>query len=237
MLVTAQSSLIDVPPGGSADVVLDVRNTSEIIDGVTTRIIGVPAAEVVSRPALLPLFPDASGQVTVSVGLPASYPAGRHPVTVEVASAGAGQPSAYLDLDLLVAPRPELSMSCRPQLIRARRQARFAVHLSNSGNLPLDVELTAVDADRAVTTAFQPARLRVAAGSVVACLLTVRGPRMITGAELDRTLTVRASAQAAGPAVPDGPTVHYTGEDEDESWLDELRAPGGGRHSSDPRPA
>jgi Carboxypeptidase regulatory-like domain len=242
MRVTAQTSLIDVPPGGSADVVLDVRNTSEIIDGVTTRIIGVPAAEVVSRPALLPLFPDASGQVTMSVGLPASYPAGRHPVTVEVASAGAGQPSAYLDLDLLVAARPELSLSCRPQLIRARRQARFAVHLINSGNVPLDVELVAVDADRAVSTTFQPARLRVEADSALTCLLTVRGPRMITGAELDRTLTVRATARAAGPVVAAGPTVHYSGRDEDEEWLDELRAPGPhssdpGRHSSDPSPA
>jgi Carboxypeptidase regulatory-like domain len=232
MRVTAQNSLIDVPPGGSADVVLDVRNTSEIIDGVTTRIIGVPAAEVVSRPALLPLFPDASGQVTMSVGLPASYPAGRHPVTVEVASAGAGLPSAYLDLDLLVAAHPELSLSCRPQLIRARRQARFAVHLVNSGNVPLEVELAAVDADRAVSTTFQPARLRVEADSALTCLLTVRGPRMITGAELDRTLTVRATAHAGGPAVADGPTVHYSGRDEDEEWLDELRAPG--RHSSDP---
>src|SRR6185437_7707064 len=165
MLVSAQSQLIDVPPGGSAEVVLDVRNTSEIIDGVTTRIIGVPVATVVSRPALLPLFPDASGQVTMSVGLPPSYPAGRHPVTIEVASAGAGLPSAYLDLDLVVGPRPEFSMSCRPQLIRARRQARFAVQLTNSGNLPLDVELVAVDADRAITSAFRPARLRIEAGS------------------------------------------------------------------------
>ncbi|HEU5268931.1 MAG TPA: carboxypeptidase-like regulatory domain-containing protein [Jatrophihabitans sp.] len=234
MLVSAQSQLIDVPPGGSADVVLEVRNTSEIIDGVTTRIIGVPVATVTSRPALLPLFPDASGQVTVSVGLPTSYPAGRHPVTVEVASAGAGLPSAYLDLDLLVPPRPELTLSCRPQLIRARRQARFAVHLSNTGNVPMNVELVAVDADRAVSSAFQPARLRVEAGSVATSLLTVRGPRMITGAEIDRTLTVQATAQPAGPAEavpPDGETVHYTGKDEDEFWLDDLRgAPG--RHGT-----
>lgn len=232
MLVSAQSQLIDVAPGGSADVVLEVRNTSEIIDGVTTRIIGVPVATVTSRPALLPLFPDASGQVTVSVGLPTSYPAGRHPVTVEIASAGAGLPSAYLDLDLLVPARPELTVSCRPQLIRARRQARFAVHLTNSGNVPLDVELAAVDADRAVRTAFQPARLRVEAGSAATCLLTVRGPRMITGAELDRTLTVQATAQQAGPVgavPPDGETVHYSGKDEDEFWLDELRELNGGQ--------
>lgn len=238
MRVTAQTQQIDVPSGGSAEVVLEVRNTSQIIDGVTARMIGVPSAEITSRPALLPLFPDASGQLTMSVGLPTSYPAGRHPVTVELASSGA-LPSTYLDLELLVAPRPELALSCRPQLVRARRQGRFAVQLANAGNVPLDVELAAVDADRTVTSAFQPARLRIEAGSVATCLLTVRGPRMITGAELDRTLTVRATAQAAGRgSAPEvgGQTVHYTGHDEDEGWLAELAEPGG-RHSGQPAAA
>jgi len=231
MLVTADTRLIDISPGGSAEVVLDVRNTSSIIDGVTTRIIGLPEAGVTSKPMLLPLFPDASGQVTLSVGVPASYPAGRHAVTIEVASVGAGLPSAYLDLDMLVAPRMELALSCRPQLARARRQARFVLELANTGNLAVDVELTAVDADRAVTTSFSPSRLRIEAGAVAVCVLRVRGPRMITGAELDRTLTVQAVATDAGPvaapvAGPDGPTVHYTGRDDDDAWLEELRAPG-----------
>jgi hypothetical protein len=233
MLVTADTQLIDLSPGGSAEVVLDVRNTSSIIDGVTTRIIGLPATGVTSKPMLLPLFPDASGQVTLSVGVPTSYPAGRHAVIIEVASVGAGQPSAYLDLDMLVAPRMELSLSCRPQLVRARRQARFVLELANAGNLAVDVDLTAVDADRAVTTSFAPARLRIEAGAVAVCVLRVRGPRMITGAELDRTLTVQAVATEAGPvpapaAGQDGPTVRYTGRDDDDAWLEELRAPAPG---------
>ncbi|HEX8080039.1 MAG TPA: carboxypeptidase-like regulatory domain-containing protein [Jatrophihabitans sp.] len=230
MLVTADTQLIDISPGGSAEVVLDVRNTSTIIDGVTTRIIGLPAAGVTSKPMLLPLFPDASGQVTLSVGVPTSYPAGRHAVTIEVASVGAGLPSAYLDLDMLVAPRLELSLNCRPQIARARRQARFVLELANAGNVALDVSLTAVDADRAVSTSFSPPRLRIEAGAVAVCVLRVRGPRMITGAELDRTLTVQASGVAAGPvplpeAGHDGPTARYTGRDEDDLWIEELRAP------------
>jgi hypothetical protein len=238
MLVTADTTLIDIVPGGSAEVVLDVRNTSTIIDGVTTRIIGLPAAGVTSKPMLLPLFPDASGQVTLSVGVPASYPAGRHAVTIEVASVGAGLPSAYLDLDMLVAPRLELSLNCRPQVARARRQARFVLELANAGNVALDISLTAVDADRAVSTSFTPPRLRIEAGTVAVCVLRVRGPRMITGAELDRTLTVQAVAVAAGPvplpsAEPDGPTAHYTGRDEDDLWLEDLRAPAPGQ-ATDP---
>ncbi len=228
MLVTADTDLLDLAPGGSAEVVLDVRNTSSIIDGVTTRVIGLPASGVTSRPQLLPLFPDASGQVTLSVGVPPSYPAGRHAVTIEVASVGAGLPSAYLDLDMRVAPRMELSLTCRPQVARARRQARFVLQLANTGNLALDVELSAADADRAVSTSFTPARLRIEAGTVAVCVLRVRGPRMITGAELDRTVTVQAVALPAGPLVPQveaGPTAHYTGPDDDADWLADLRAP------------
>jgi hypothetical protein len=231
MLVTADTDLLDIAPGGSAEVVLDVRNTSSIIDGVTTRVIGLPASGVTSKPMLLPLFPDASGQVTLSVGVPPSYPAGRHAVTIEVASVGAGLPSTYLDLDMLVAPRMELSLTCRPQVARARRQARFVLQLANAGNLALDVELTATDADRAVSTSFTPARLRIEAGTVAVCVLRVRGPRMITGAELDRTVTVQAVAVPAGPAPPASglaevsPATHYTGHDDDEDWLADLRAP------------
>ena len=222
MLVTADRRLVELTPGGSAEVVLDVRNDSEIIDGVTTRLIGAPAAEVTSRPDLLSLFPDASGQVTVSVGVPASYPAGRHPVTIELGSASRGLPTGYLDLDLVVAPRPQLAMSCRPQIVRGRRQGRFAVQLTNSGNVGLDVEFAAVDADRAVTTTFSPPRLRVEAGTVATCLLTVRGPRMLTGAELDRTVTVQATGRAAGPVQAGGEPVHYTGRDDDTGWGHDL---------------
>ncbi|MDQ1743674.1 MAG: hypothetical protein QOE23_2013, partial [Pseudonocardiales bacterium] len=226
MLVTADTQLLDIAPGGSAEVVLDVRNTSSIIDGVTTRVIGLPAAGVTSKPMMLPLFPDASGQVTLSVGLPASYPAGRHAVTIEVASVGAGQPSAYLDLDMRVAGRMGLELSCRPQVARARRQARFVLQLANTGNLAVDVELSAVDADRAVSTSFSPPRLRIEAGAVAVCVLRVRGPRMITGAELDRTVTVQAVATAAGPVpapAPDAAMTRYTGRDSDDLWLEELR--------------
>ena len=70
MRVTADTQLIDINPGGNAQVVLDVRNTGSIIDGVITRVIGLPPEGVTSKPALLPLFPDATGQVTLSVALP-----------------------------------------------------------------------------------------------------------------------------------------------------------------------
>ena len=55
---------------------------------------------------MLPLFPDASGQVKLALAVPRTHPAGRHPLTVEVVSHGAGNPSQFLDVDLDVAAAP-----------------------------------------------------------------------------------------------------------------------------------
>ncbi|MCW2540394.1 MAG: hypothetical protein JWN95_2119 [Frankiales bacterium] len=229
MRISADTLLLDIDSGGNAEVILDVQNTSEMIDGITTRLIGLSAGEVISKPQLLPLFPDARGQITMSVGLPTSYPAGRHAVTVEVASVGAGLPPAYLDLDLVVAPRLELKLVSNPQVIRARRQARFVLQLHNTGNVAVDLQLAALDADRAVTTTFAPDSLRIEAGAIGVTVLTVRGPRMIVGAELERVVTVEATAVGAvGPLVSHLPATNVTeGDqfDDDEAWLRDLREP------------
>ena len=196
MRVTADTRQLEVDPGSRAVVGVDVVNTGAVIDGVSTRVIGLPEQYISAQPALLPLFPDASGRVTLSLEVPATLPAGRHPLSVEVVSHGAKAPSQFVDLDLDVRSRPRLTMAARPRLARARRGARFVLELSNGGNVTLDVALTAADADRATTTTFTPASVQVPAGATVPVLLNVRGPRMITGSELDRTVTVAATAHA-----------------------------------------
>lgn len=191
-------------PGTRAVLGVDVVNTGAVIDGVSTRVIGLPEQYVSAQPALLPLFPDASGRVTLSLDVPATLPAGRHPLSVEVVSHGAKTPSQFVDLDLDVRSRPRLTMVARPRLARARRGARFVLELSNGGNVALDVVLTAADADRATTTSFTPPSVQVPAGATVPVLLNVRGPRMITGTELDRTVTVAATAHTADTRTDDG---------------------------------
>jgi hypothetical protein len=192
--VATDTQSLAVSPGATAAVVVEVVNTGEVIDGVTARIIGLPEQFVTATPALLPLFPDATGQLTVSLAVPPVYPAGRHPLTLEVVSHGARLPSQHLDLELDVAARPSVALGSRPRMIRARRSGRFVLELTNDGNVPLDVSLRATDADRAASTTFSPKTTRIEAGAVVPVLMTVRGPRMFTGAEIDRTVTVEALA-------------------------------------------
>ncbi|MEO6885018.1 MAG: carboxypeptidase-like regulatory domain-containing protein [Jatrophihabitantaceae bacterium] len=181
-------------PGSTAVVVLDVVNNDQVIDGITARVIGLADECVTAHPALLPLFPDSSGQVTLSLAIPQNHPAGRHPLIVEVVSHGAQAPPQFLDLDMNVSARPGLQLGAIPRVIRARRSARFVLELSNQGNVPLEVSLRAVDAERSTAAEFQPQVLRIEAGAVAPVLLHVRGPRMFTGAEADRTVVVQADA-------------------------------------------
>ena len=61
-------------------------NTGAVIDGITARVIGLPERQVTTNPPVLALFPEAAGRLTVSLGLPSAFPAGRHPLTVEMHS-------------------------------------------------------------------------------------------------------------------------------------------------------
>lgn len=194
MRVATSDDILLVEPGSVATVVLDVRNTGDVIDGVSARVIGLAEEFVRTEPSLLPLFPEAEGQIQVSLAVPATLLAGKHPLTVEIVSHGAKLPSEFVDVDVDVASRPGFSLTTQPRAIRARRGARFVLIAANEGNVPLDVQLTAMDVERAVAVELSPPSLRLEPGITAPVLVTVRGPRMITGGEHDRPVTIQARA-------------------------------------------
>lgn len=189
MRVATEHRTLIADPGASVDVVVDVVNTGDLIDGVTARVVGLEAAVVRAEPEVLPLFPGANGQITLTIELPASQPAGLHPVTVEVISHVSGTTRRHLDLELSVAAQPGLRLSRQPSLVRARRGARYVLAVENTGNVALDVMLSATSPDRCASR-FNPASMRTAPGTVTPVMLGVKGPRMITGAEVDRVVTI-----------------------------------------------
>ena len=184
---TAEPHLV-VEPGSDTTVVVDVVNTGVVIDGISASVIGLPGEFVTSRPSLLPLFPATGGQLTLSLAIPPAYPAGTHPITVELISHGARGVPQYLDVDVQVGARPSMAVTATPRLVRARRSGRFAIAVTNDGNVPLDVSLVAVDLDRTSAATFTPGQVRIEPGTTVPVLLNVRGPRMFTGAEIDRVV-------------------------------------------------
>ena len=116
-----------------------MTNTGELIDGVSARLIGLPDGHVVSDPPVLPLFPESSGRLVLTLTLPSDFPAGRHPLSVEVQSRTVDSSASYTDVDLVVPEQPALQLTAQPSLMRTRRHARFALRLTNVGNVALDV--------------------------------------------------------------------------------------------------
>jgi hypothetical protein len=212
MRVVAEPRRLDVEPGDKTALRVDVVNTDDVIDGVSAHIIGFPVHCVSANPVMLPLFPDAGGTVNLDLAVPRTHPAGRHALTVEVVSHGTRNAPGYIDVDLDVAARPSMRLESRPRLIRSRRSARYVLELTNTGNVPLDVAFEARDPDRRVQTTFTPSRRRVEPGAVAPVMLGVRGPRMFTGAEIDRTVVVAASGEPVGvrPDDVDDPSASPT---------------------------
>lgn len=225
MRVSSIEPQVDIVPGDRADVTLDIVNTSEVIDGVSAHIVGLDDRNVTSRPMMLPLFPDASGQITLTVHLPQTFPAGRHPMTVEVRSRQVDTPPSYVNLDLLVPRVPAVALTSRPELVRARRTGRFIVTVANRGNTLLDADLTITDPNKACAISVEPRSVTLAAGASAEAIVTVRAPRMWMGTDNDRSLTAEVSATVVAPASP-GARPLGPGRDTDLADLDGLAGAG-----------
>jgi hypothetical protein len=189
-------------PGSVVTFILDVTNTSAVIDGISARVLGVDAERVTSRPAVLSLFPDSSGDLTLSIDLPESYPAGTHPLTVALDSHTSGV-TELVDVELTVAPLPRLEVRPRPAVVRTGRRAHFVLDVGNRGNVPLDVALTAADADRSLKHRFSRTAVTVPAGATKPVNLDSRAPRHLFGNDLDRPFSVHAAATVAA-TMPGG---------------------------------
>ena len=102
----------------------------------------------------------------------------------------------------MVPEQPALQLTAQPSLMRTRRHARFALQLTNSGNVALDVALEAADPERVLAIRCSPPRLTIAAGATVEPLVLVRSRRMMLGDDLDHPITVTATGAAISPVQP-----------------------------------
>ena len=192
MRVTTSTPIVRIDAGKTGDVNLVIRNTSPIIDKMVVEILGLPGVTVSTTPAALALFPDTDGKMVVSFSLPKSFPAGSHPFVVHVFSTLQPAQQAYAEVELVIEEARELSVRVEPTRVRARRSATFQATYRNDGNTPLDVQLSAIDAERKVNAKVPGEPTMLPPGATATRTLSVKGPRMLTGSETDRHITVTA---------------------------------------------
>lgn len=202
MRVLCAVDRVEVAPGSSVEIPLEVVNTGHVIEGVGLRARGSLEEFAHARPERVALFPDASGTVTAVVDVPAAFPAGAHPLALLVTGNDPAVVAGAHEVLVVVGVRPALAVEADPAVARAWRKAEFAVDVVNKGNVLLDVALRADDADRSLRAKVTPSSVSVAPGERARCTVEVRGPRHLVGSDRDRALRLDATAAEQQATVP-----------------------------------
>lgn len=197
MRVELGAGVVTIAPGAVGSLTVEVFNESEVIEGVSARIMGLDDQWVRRRPLRLALFPDTSGIIELRLEIPPEFPAGIHPVAVEVTSSVPPIDVVVVPFDLEIKPATDASVELEPRRVTARANATFLTTVHNAGNVPIEVALVATDPERALRFAFDPAVLEVPPGSSVDSRVLVNTKRRPFGSPIDRSFKVTASSRTA----------------------------------------
>lgn len=181
-------------PGQPAVAVVEVTNTLGVIDGITATSPGDDGIHVGFAPPLLALFPDSSGQITLTVTVDKHFPAGDHVLAISINSSVDSSEWVDLPLPVEVEPVPTAELAVEPEIRRARHRARYRVTCRNDGNTFMDVELAAADPARALNVSVTPAMLSLAPGAEAEAEVRVVGRRRLLGAERRQRISVLGRA-------------------------------------------
>lgn len=159
LLVTTIASLsedeLTVEPGSPVSFVLTVHNTGTVVDSFTLEPIGIPASWVTAEPEGLSLFPDASGEILVTVTPARTWDVapGARPFALRVASSENPDGSTVEEGSLTILPFLEPAGELQPHTSHARgkRRGNHQLAVDNRGNTPLEVRISGEDRDDKLT--------------------------------------------------------------------------------------
>jgi hypothetical protein len=201
---------IVVAPGSAVTATIRIRNTGRIVDEFTLVPVGEFAAWMSVGPASLPLFPDASGEASVTFQTPrGSTPAaGTYPFAVRVRSREDPAFSYVAEGRIQVLPLLEVAARMTPRTSSGGRLSRSGTHrieIDNAGNVPATVDVSGADPDERLTVVPDRARVVVPAGGSVTVRIKVKArKRMLQGSPLTIPFQVVAAPAGAAPVLLDG---------------------------------
>jgi hypothetical protein len=198
MRVDVTPDRLQVLAGAEAILMVQVRNTGDVIEACTVRIIGLDAAWVAIDGRRLSLFPGDSGVATVRITLPEGLPAGTRRLGVEVTSELDGS-SRMAEVALDVPSLAKATMEAEPQAVTAGRKAALALTLANGGNTTLELIPEGADQESKVSFEFVPPVATVDPGAEVSVKVSARARRPLLGQPKLRVLTLRTRGVTPPP--------------------------------------
>lgn len=181
--------------GDVASVQIEVTNLDEVIRSYRVAVLGIDEQLVIVDPPTTDLFPGERVAVTVTFVLPATFPAGRRTVGLEISEPDEPDiPPVVVDLTLDLQAQDGIALTAEPATLEMGGSGTFIVHPVNTGNTTFEVALQAVEPERAVEVIFDPANPELAPGERAVVRASAKGKRPWFGMPVVRVLEVTAMA-------------------------------------------
>src|SRR5437660_11918466 len=199
-------TVLSVEPGAEATAQIKVRNTGNVVDQFSIDVVGEPTVWSTVGPSTLSLLPGTEGTATVTFRPPrtSDVAAGSFPFGVRVASKEDPQGSVTEEGTLEVGSFREVFGELMPRTSRGRSQGRHELAVHNRGNVRLNADLEASDADGSLRFRFSPAGLVTDPNTASFTKLSVRPiKRFLKGPPKTHPFQVVVKPQSTPPVTVD----------------------------------
>lgn len=219
-IVSLDVDRVAVEPGGQASVTIKIINPGAIVEGYRVEVVGEGVSDWgEALPSEISLYPQQDATATIVFSPPGGTgaPGGSWPFGVRVRSTEDADASAVVEGDLEIGKVFGLQATLLPVNSSGRWRGRHVVRLSNWGNTPAQLKLTAVNADDGLGFMIRPEVVELALGGTTTAMVwvrtktprlrgtTTRIPFTVTGERVDAPAPTGPAAPYGGS--PDRPTV------------------------------
>ena len=157
-LISLETDRVSVQPGGQARVGVTVTNPGTQVEGYWLQVLGPSGAWAEVVPPEVSVYPQEEASATVVFSPPsgAEAPGGVHPFGVIARSTLDPQASAAAEGDVEVGEVHGLQAKIIPVTSAGRWRGRHVIKLSNWGNAPAQLRMTAANPDDALGFYLSP---------------------------------------------------------------------------------
>jgi hypothetical protein len=205
--LSLQPVSLTVDPGGQTTCTVTVKNTGTIVELFAIAVVGAPSMWAEVSPPAISLLPDDERTVTVTFRPPRGpVPnAATLPFAVKIIPSKQSDDTAVEEGDVTVTPFFEVAPAMRPRASRGATVGHHVLRVTNRGNTPIDVVLTASDPDELLKSRVRPEKARIPPGATAAARVDVR-PRQVKYLGQQQPVPFQARVQRANapPVLVDG---------------------------------
>jgi hypothetical protein len=197
--VALSQERIVINPGEKAEVAVNIRNTSEIVEVFSIEVEGIESSWYSTSISSVSLFPGDKETISISFTPPlsSSSGAGSYTATVKVSSRRDPTITSTVDLLLELGKISSYELGLTPQKVRGGKGS-FEVIINNTGNLTNTYKLEASDPEAMCNYEFKSDTVVVEAGQTSKVPITVTPKkRPLTGATKFCTFTVTVTPIAS----------------------------------------